>query len=183
MDVFEAIEKRHSYRGSFRKKPVPREDLVRIVQAGIQAPSGYNAQSTSFVIVDDTTLIRRIAEITESDVIRGAPALIVCVKDPLATIDKKFQFPTEDFSAATENMLLAIVALGYASVWIDGLLREERRVERIGEVLSVPRDKAVCVILPVGEPTEIRSQKEKKPFSERAWFDRYGAASGGSRPL
>ena len=53
MDVFEAIAKRHSYRGPFRDRAVPRADLERIVQAGLQAPSGKNAQTTSFVIVDD----------------------------------------------------------------------------------------------------------------------------------
>ncbi len=34
MDVFEAIEKRHSYRGEFEQKPIPREDLKKMVQAG-----------------------------------------------------------------------------------------------------------------------------------------------------
>ncbi|MCK4343353.1 MAG: nitroreductase family protein [Phycisphaerae bacterium] len=53
MDVFEAIAKRHSYRGPFKDQPVPRADLQRIVQAGLQAPSGKNAQTTTFVIVDE----------------------------------------------------------------------------------------------------------------------------------
>ena len=39
MDLFEAVTKRHSYRGTFRVQPVPRSDLERIVQAGLQAPS------------------------------------------------------------------------------------------------------------------------------------------------
>ena len=38
---------------------LPREDLARIVQAGLQAPSGCNAQSTTFVILDDPDLIAR----------------------------------------------------------------------------------------------------------------------------
>ena len=46
MDVFEAIARRHSYRESFRDEPVPRADLRRIVQAGLQAPSGKNAQTS-----------------------------------------------------------------------------------------------------------------------------------------
>ena len=53
MDVFEAIAKRHSYRGPFKDQPISREDLRRIVQAGIQAPSGGNRQTTTFVIADD----------------------------------------------------------------------------------------------------------------------------------
>ena len=53
--------KRHSYRGPFRDEPVPREHLRRIVEAGLLAPSGENAQTTTFVIVDDPAIVRAIA--------------------------------------------------------------------------------------------------------------------------
>ena len=53
MDVMEAIRNRHSYRGRYRDVPVPREDLVRIMQAGLDAPSGCNKQTTSLIAVDD----------------------------------------------------------------------------------------------------------------------------------
>lgn len=36
MDVFEAIEKRHSYRGKFADAPVPKERLRKIVDAGME---------------------------------------------------------------------------------------------------------------------------------------------------
>ena len=35
----------------------------------------------------------------------------------------------------------------------------------------------VRIILPLGVPSEPGQQKEKKPFAERAWFNRYGAAA------
>ena len=81
MDVFEAIDRRHSYRGNFTDHPVPREDLQRIVQAGIQAPSGRNAQTTTFVIVDDTERVQEVGEILEKPNIRSAKALIVAVME------------------------------------------------------------------------------------------------------
>ena len=42
MKVTEAISRRHSYRGKYRPTPVPREDLIQIMQAGLDAPSGCN---------------------------------------------------------------------------------------------------------------------------------------------
>jgi len=57
MDIFEAIAKRYSYRGEFTLAPVPRSDLEKIVQAGIQAPSGCNEQVVSFVIIDEAQLL------------------------------------------------------------------------------------------------------------------------------
>ena len=74
MDLFEAINKRHSYRGGFKKAEVPRDDLKKIVQAGIQAPSGCNAQTTSFVIVDDKDTIGKIAGVMSKQVVEEAAA-------------------------------------------------------------------------------------------------------------
>lgn len=53
MNVFEAINSRRSYRGKFKDTPVPREDLVKIMEAGLAAPSGCNKQTTSLIAVDD----------------------------------------------------------------------------------------------------------------------------------
>jgi len=171
VDVFEAIERRHSYRGAFAPQRVPRTDLERIVAAGIRAPSGYNGQSTSFVIVDDPGLLARLAEITGSALIGGAPAAVVVVMDPNATPEKAFRFGVEDYAAAAENMLLAVTALGYAAVWLDGMLRREDRAAKVGALLGVPDSREVRVILPIGVPLERWTQKEKKPFAERAWFN------------
>jgi nitroreductase len=171
MELFKAIESRLSYRGAFLPDAVPRADLQRIVAAGILAPSGYNAQSTSFVIVDEPQLIAEIARITGNDVIRGAPALVVVVMDLEPPPGKVTWFGVEDYAAAAENMLLAVTALGYASVWMDGLLRKEGRARRIGQLLGVPDRREVRVVMPIGRPAERWVQAERKPFGERAWFN------------
>ena len=56
MNVFEAINKRHSYRGKYKPDPIPREDLIKIMQAGLDAPSGCNKQTTSLIAVDKWTM-------------------------------------------------------------------------------------------------------------------------------
>ncbi len=176
MDVFEAINRRHSYRGPFLDRPVPREDLQRIVQAGIQAPSGRNMQTTSFVIIDDPELVRRVAAMHENNLaVQQARAFIACIIDrrPEAVYEGH-SFQVEDCAAAVENMLLAITALGYATVWIDGWLRVQNRAEQIGRMIGLPESKVLRILLPLGVPAESWPQKEKKPFAERAWFNRYG---------
>jgi len=176
MDLFEAIARRHSYRGAFQAGPVPREDLRRIVQAGLQAPSGRNMQTTTFVIVDDPALVRAIAAMPGANKAQqNAPAFIVCVIDkaPAPTYET-LSFQVEDCAAATENILLAVTALGYASVWIDGWLRREDRAQAVAQLLGLPEGKTPRILLPVGIPAEQGSQREKKPFEERAWFNRYG---------
>jgi hypothetical protein len=71
-------------------------------------------------------------------------------------------------------MLLAVTALGYATVWLDGVLRVEDRAARIGRLLGVPTGQSVRIILPIGVPATPGVQREKLPFSQRAWFNRYG---------
>lgn len=177
MEFFETVGKRHSYRGPFRDEPVPREHLRQIVDAGLQAPSAENAQSTSFVIVDDPVRVAEIAEMPGNKAMKQAKAYIVCIVDhhPEAVYEG-LSFQAEDCAAAVENMLLAVTALGYASVWIDGWLRVEGRADVIARVLDIPADKQVRVILPLGRPDrDVVSRVEKRPFEERAWFNRYGA--------
>ena len=173
MDLFEAIGKRHSYRGPFSAAPVPREDLRRIVQAGIQAPSAKNEQVVSFVIVDDPQVLAQMKQIIDRPAGQTARAKIVCVTDPRPVLGE-ISFATEDCAACVENMLLAITALGYAAVWLDGVLRFDDRAERIGRLLGVPQEKRVRIVLPLGVPAEAGAQKEKLPFDQRAWFNRYG---------
>jgi len=176
MDLFEAIARRHSYRGPMKDVPVPREDLVRIVLAGIQAPSGYNAQTTRFVVVDDPTQLAQLAAIDPGcGVLQRARAVIanIAPRGP-AEGDERLFFGVEDCSAATENMLLAITALGYASVWLDGWLRYDGHDEAVGALLGVPEDHIVRVLLPLGRPAREEQQRAKRPWGERAWFGRYG---------
>jgi len=176
MDFFDAVANRHSYRGPFTDQAVAGDDLRKIVQAGLDAPSGMNKQTTSFVIVDDAELVAKIAAMHESNkAVQQAKAFVACImdKEPEA-IYHGYSFQVEDCSAAVENMLLAVTALGYASVWIDGWLRVEGRAETIGKLLGVPEDKVIRIILPIGVPKyEVRGP-EKKPFADRAWLNQYG---------
>lgn len=171
MELFEAIEKRHSYRGEFETATVPADDLRKIVTAGIMAPSGCNAQTTSFVIVDDATLMDSLRAIVANAAMKTAPAAIVVISEDRA-IYHGMSFEKEDYAAAVENMLLAITALGYASVWTDGALRRDGIAGRVAELLGVPEGRTVAVVLPVGVPVEPKQPKEKKPFEERASFNR-----------
>lgn len=175
MDVFEACQKRHSYRGPFTDAPVERDDLKRIVRTALMAPSGKNCQTTDFVIVDDPQLVRQIALMHKTNTaMQQARAYITCIVDiNPEPVYESMSFVVEDCAAAVENMLLAITQLGYATVWIDGWLRVEGRAEKIANILAVPDKKTVRIILPIGVPAEQKKQPKKKPFEERAWFNKY----------
>ncbi len=176
MEFFDTVAQRHSYRGPFTDKTPSRDQLRRIVEAGLAAPSGCNKQTTQFVIVDDQQILEHIHQMHPKMVaMQQAPAMIACLidRDPEPVYEDK-QFQVEDCAAAVQNMLLAITAMGYASVWVDGWLRSENHAERIGELLGVPDGKVVRIVLPVGQPAESIEGPDKLPFEQRAWFNRYG---------
>ena len=174
MDFFDAVKARYSYRGRYKPQPVPNEQLRKIVQAGLDAPSGCNLQTTEFVIVTDPERIKQLAGLVGRQSIASAPAVIVAVCDTEANVEGT-RFWIEDCAAATENVLLAIAALGYASCWIDGALQREGRAEKVAALLGVPRSRIVRIVMPVGIPDEPETRRAKKPFADRAWSNAYRA--------
>ena len=175
MDCLQAIHARHSYRGPYTDAAVPQTDLIEIVKAGIQAPSGNNDQTTSFVIVTAPDTLKQIATIApDSKALATCQALVAVVMASPDEIPAGHGFfGHEDYAAAVENMLLAITALGYASVWLDGVLRSNNNARFVGELLGVPSEKEVCVLLPVGVPAEPLTDRGRKPFEERTRWERW----------
>lgn len=175
MDVFEAIKARHSYRGKYLDQPVPREHLEQIALAGVRAPSGCNEQTTRFVIVDDPEVAARVRARIDKDEVNTAPAFIVVVSEKRAAYGDT-DFEIEDSSAAVENMLLAITALGYASVWLDGILREDGIGDDIARAIGMPEGRNLTprVLLPIGVPAEKRGPSGRKPWHERVFYNGMG---------
>lgn len=174
MNIFEAIKTRRSYRGEFLDKKVDRETLEKIVKAGIEAPSGCNAQTTKFIIIDDIELVKKINLMHQgNNAMKTAKAFIACYidKNPLA-VYKNMSFQKEDCAAAVENMLLAITGLELASVWIDGWLKSDNNAEKIASIVNLPSEKTIDVLLPIGFPKEKNiSSPPKLSFNERVSFN------------
>ena len=172
--AMETMKARHSYRGAFVQEPVPREDLIAIANAGISAPSGCNKQTTDLVIVDDPEMLDKVKALIDPPVAGTAPAMIVVLSKRINAYRDKC-FATQDYSAAIENMLLAIVELGYQSCWYEGHITDDDHIcDRIAEALGVPGDLGVVCILPVGKALEECKVPSKKAFDERVSFNRFG---------
>ena len=172
MEFFDAVSQRYCHKTAFSPDPVPEEDLRRIVEAGLAAPSGRNAQVCEFVIVNDPDTLRRIGEIGGSVPLRTAPAMIVVMVDREGEAGGS-EFYLEDYSAATTQMLLAITALGYAGGWVDGMFQDPAKRTPVCELLGIPDDRLMIVIVPVGVPDDDGPRRTKKPFAQRASWNRY----------
>ena len=165
------IATRHSYRGTFLQENVPEEDLITIAREGIDAPSGCNKQTTDVIVVNDPEALARKKGKIDPPVAKTAPAMIVVLTRRINAYRDRC-FAIQDYSAAIENMLLAIVELGYQSCWYEGHITDVDRIcDKIAAVLNVPEDYDVVCILPVGKAADEFHAPSKKPFSERVRFN------------
>jgi len=163
MDTLDAIYKRRSVR-EFTGQPIPREDLIKIVDAGRWAPSGYNRQPWDFILVTDKEIIDQLK--IAAQWMENAGAVIAVVLDPGAS-----KFWLEDGSAAIENILLASTALGYGSCWLEGYTQPREYEFKI--LLQVPKNKKLLTLIPIGVPTHW-PDREKKSLEDVLHWERYG---------
>ena len=173
MNTLEVINSRHSYRGKYKNTPIPREDLVRIMEAGLSAPSGCNKQTTSLIAVDDPEILNHLHAVIQPPVGETAPAAI-CVLTQRVNAYRDKCFAIQDYSAAIENMLLAIVDLGYQSCWYEGHITDDDMIgEKMAKILGVPDSYDLVCFLPIGIAEDVPQEPKKKPFEERAWLNAY----------
>ena len=174
MNTMETIVTRGSYRGKYLPEAVKRSDLEEILAAGLAAPSGCNKQTTSLIAVDDPALLNRLREAVPCHVGDTAPAVIyVLTRRINAYRDKCFSI--QDYAAAIENMLLAIVDHGYESCWVEGYITDDDHLGRkLADVLGVPADYDLVCFLPVGRAAEQVKRPAKLPNDQRAWLNGFG---------
>ena len=84
-------------------------------------------------------------------------------------------YATQDYSATIENMLLAIIDMGYQSCWFEGHITDEDRIgDKMAKILGVPEDYELVCFLPIGIAETEPLLPKKKEFSQRAWFNKFG---------
>ena len=174
MTTLTTILTRTSYRGKYDPTPIPREHLQQLLEAGLAAPSGCNKQTTSLIAVDDPALLMKLNALTDSRVGQTAPAMILVLTRRIIAYRER-SFFIQDYSAAIENILIAAVAMGYESCWVEGHITDADNIGRqMADVLGVPEEYELVCYLPIGKAIEPTQKPVKQPFSARAWFNGFG---------
>ncbi len=164
MDVFEAVRTILAVR-SYQDKPVPDEQIRRILEAGRLSPSGMNAQPWHFVVVQDRDMLRQLGTaVRTGPYIAQAPLAIVVAID-------NSRIAISDASRAIQSMLLTAWSEGLGSNWtgFGGLVEVNR-------LLGIPDELDVLAVLPFGYPQQAVGQgkKNRKSLAEVAHRERWG---------
>lgn len=117
-EAYESLLRRRSIR-KYQSRPVERELLERVVEAGLYAASGHGEQKPVIVAVTDSGVMARLrrvnAEIlgTQSDPFYGAPAALVVL------VPAGYDNGRYDGALVMGNLMQAAHDLGLGSCWIN----------------------------------------------------------------
>jgi len=124
---------------------------MTIMEAGLAAPFGCNKQTTSLIAVDDEEVLKKLHSLIRLAIGETVPAMICVLTQRIFTYRDKC-YATQDYSAAIENMLLAIVELGQQSYWIEGHITNPDRIgEKTDGIFNVPIEYVLDAFLPIGQ--------------------------------
>jgi len=169
MELKEAIRKRESVRG-FLDKPISEEQLNNVLEAARLAPSASNRQPTKFVVIRDSAKRKQLARAANNQAFIGeAPVVIAAVATDLEfTMPCGIKSYAIEVAIAIDHMTLAAVDEGLGTCWIGAFSQE-----RVKEILSVPDQYKVVVLLPLGHPRKERGHKPRKPLNEIVCYDSF----------
>jgi nitroreductase len=170
-DAIEHIFRRRSIR-AYQNRPIDRKTITQLLKAAMAAPTAANSRPWEFVVVTDAETLQRLRESHRRADYNAPTAIVVCGNPALAENAAAKRFWVQDCSAATENILLAAVALGLGSVWI-GLHPLNSLQRRVAKIVGLPEGVLPLSMVYVGYPAE-----EKPPRTQydptRVHYDRYG---------
>jgi nitroreductase len=177
--MLELIISRQSDR-RYSDKPVEKEKLERIIEAGRMAPSACNAQPWKFIVVDDHTLIKKIAGAASAKLVgmntfvAQAPLMIVVIREKpnfsskIGSTIKNKDYSLIDIGIVSENICLQARAEGIGSCMIGWFDEPVMR-----KLLSVPRSKRIELIITLGYSLSDHREKKRKPVDAVVSYNKY----------
>jgi nitroreductase len=151
MEAMDVILGRRSIR-KYTAEPVADEQVKRLLEAGMAAPSAHNRQPWHFIVIDDKATLLEIPKFHKySKMLEQAPLAIVVCGD--LELEAGTGFWVQDCAAATQNILLAAKAMRLGAVWL-GAYPNEGIVKSLRSLLKVPERNVPFCIISVGHPME-----------------------------
>ena len=155
---------------AYAEQPIPEETLQRILQAGRMAGSSKNSQPVRFVVLRERARKEELAAC--GDFATHLPSAPVVVAVVLLPGGGPF-----DAGRAAQNMMIA--------AWAEGITScptSMHRPECAAEVLGLPAEHRVAIVLPFGYPAESapdRPSRARLPLSEYVHEDCWGQTGAG----
>jgi nitroreductase len=146
--LIETIFSRRSIR-KYTGEPVSEANIKTLLEAAMAAPSASNNKPWHFVVVTERETLGALADAhTYGKMLAQATLCIAVCGDPAIS-----DYWEQDCSAATENLLLAVAALGLGAVWLGVHPRDDRK-GFTRRILGIPENIIPLNLISIGHPAE-----------------------------
>jgi nitroreductase len=148
MDFYDLIRSRESIRNYDPDRPVPKDIIEKILEAGRLAPSACNLQPWKFLIIESPEMLQKVRTCYHRDWFRDAPQILIVTGDRdkswIRSFDGLNSIET-DLAIALTHIILAAENEGVGTCWIEAydpaILRK---------VLELEYNEVVFGITPLG---------------------------------
>lgn len=167
MDFYELIKGRESTRNYNPDRPVEKDVLNRILDAGRLAPSAVNYQPWRFLLISSPEMLEKVRPCYGRDWFSDAPHILVVVGSrDKAWVRKSDGYNSleTDVTIALDHMILAAEYEGVATCWIGAFDPDALR-----DALSLKDNEIVYSLTPLGylkEGFTKKGAKKRKPLEE-----------------
>lgn len=188
--VLETIRHRRTVR-SYQATPIPREDLMKILEAAHLAPTAGNQQPWKFLVLQDRAKLDLLREraldwymdgVATRPEVRGRDldslriGVASMLEDALSApvyvavvVDTEARYPDYviyDGTLAAGNLMIAARAMGYGTGFFTTFFPEQR----MKEFLGIPERYSLICFTPIGVPEEWPRMPSKKDVNEVTVF-------------
>jgi nitroreductase len=176
-DFFNLVLKRNSIR-NFSCQPVPRELLLKCLEAARLAPSACNAQPWYFLVFDESPFKEKVADLAFSGIYatnsfaREAPVLIAVIRRQILSPAKaagwwqQTDFSLMDLGMACEHLVLQATAFGLGSCYLGWFNKKALK-----KIIPRPFNGRIELLIALGYPEgENLKNKIRKNLNEISNF-------------
>ncbi len=152
-ETLEVIHNRKSVR-HFTDQPVSKEQVNKLLGAGMAAPTAVNRQPWVFYVVTHRQTLDTLSQqLPYAKMLAQAQlAIVVCGDMEKAGNLQDKGYWVQDCAAATENILLAAESMGLGAVWTASYPYDDR-TKVVIKALNLPTHHVPLNVIPIGYPT------------------------------
>ncbi len=177
MDAYHCVVSKRDLR-RYADRPLDRETLLKILEAGRRSGSARNRQPWQFVGVTQRNGLEHLARcgLVARHLRHAQAAVVIAVDGPGDLFDA---------GRCAQNMMLAAWALGVASCPVT-----LQRTDEVRRALNLPADRVVAVTIAFGYPhpdgrgraerlaLAVAARRGRKPLDTLVHWERYGERGG-----
>jgi nitroreductase len=150
MEYTELIRTRESIRNYDPNRPVPKEILVKILDAGRLSPSACNYQPWKFLLISSSSLLEKVRACYQRDWFKDAPHILVILGFKNQAWNRSYDGYNSietDIAIAMTHIMLAAENESVGACWVEAY-----NPTLIKEAINPGENQLIFGIMPLGYP-------------------------------